>query len=138
MTTVYEEFVKAELAPHLEADETINAVGFLFTQSPREVIRADGLNLMGGGYYFAALASKRILLLAAEMGFFSLKMENKGVSEIAYDDIQSVRVGGFLNQKWIVIVLTNGERINLRLNALATRYASGQKEFIKKLQERFA
>ncbi len=129
----YEEFVHKELAAHLQADERIEHIGFLFVQSLRDVIRSDGLSLIGGGYYFAALTARRMALLAVEMGFFSLKLENKGASEIPYAEIRSLNFGGFLIQKSIAIELKNGKRFDFRLNTLATNYADGQKTFIAAL-----
>ncbi|MBI3161474.1 MAG: hypothetical protein IPG44_21030 [Anaerolineales bacterium] len=129
----YDEFVHRELAPHLTPGEGIALTGFLFTKSLKTVILTNGLSLIGGGYYFAALTRKRMFIIATEMGIVSLKMENKGLSDIPYADIKSVKPSGFLNQKMIAIELKDGATFVFRLNSLATHYASGQKQFIETL-----
>ena len=129
----YDEFVHRELAPHLTPGEGIELTGFLFTKSLKTVILTNGLSLIGGGYYFAALTRKRRCIIATEMGIVSLKMENKGLSDIPYADIKSVKPSGFLNQKMIAIELKDGATFVFRLNSLATHYASGQKQFIETL-----
>ena len=129
----YDEFVHKELAPHLSAGEGIDLTGFLYTKSLRGVVLSNGLSLIGDGYYFAALTPKRMFIIATEMGLASLKMENKGMSEILYTDINSIKPSGFLNQKMIAIELKEGKTLAFRLNTLATHYASGQKKFIETL-----
>lgn len=131
----YDEFVHRELAPHLTPGEGIALTGFLFTKSLKTVILTNGLSLIGGGYYFAALTRKRMFIIATEMGIVSLKMENKGLSDIPYADIKSVKPSGFLNQKMIAIELKDGATFVFRLNSLATHYASGQKQFIGTLMK---
>lgn len=126
----FDEFMHKELAPRLAPGEGIELTGFLYTKSLKAVVLTGGLSLIGDGYYFAALTRKRMFIIATEMGVASLKMENKGVSEIVYADIKSIKPGGFLNQKMIAIELKDGKTLVLRLNTLATHYASGQKQFI--------
>ena len=129
----FDEFIRKELAPHLAPGEGIELTGFLYTKSLRGVVLSGGLSLIGDGYYFAALTRKRMFIIATEMGIASLKMENKGMSEILYTDIKSIKPSGFLNQKMIAIELNDGKTLVFRLNTLATHYASGQKEFIETL-----
>jgi len=129
----FDEFIDKELAPHLAPGEGIELTGFLYTKSLRGVVLSGGLSLIGDGYYFAALTRKRMFIIATEMGIASLKMENKGMSEILYTDIKSIKPSGFLNQKMIAIELNDGKTLVFRLNTLATHYASGQKEFIETL-----
>ncbi|NWF64386.1 MAG: hypothetical protein HXY38_08785 [Chloroflexi bacterium] len=131
----YDEFVHREVSPRLDAGEGIELTGFLFTKSLKAVILTNGLSLIGDGYYFAALTRKRMFIIATEMGIASLKMENKGLSDIPYADMKSIKPSGFLNQKMIAIELKDGKTLVFRLNMLATHYASGQKEFIEKLVE---
>lgn len=129
----YDEFVHQQLAPHLSAGEGIDLTGFLYTKSLRAVVLSGGLSLVGDGYYFAALTRKRMFIIATTMGVVSLNMENKGMSEILYTDIKSIKPSGFLNQKMLAIELNNGKILVFRLNILATHYASGQKQFIETL-----
>ena len=129
----FDEFIHKELAPHLAPGEGIELTGFLYTKSLRGVVLSGGLSLIGDGYYFAALTRKRMFIIATEMGIASLKMENKGMSEILYTDIKSIKPSGFLNQKMIAIELNDDKTLVFRLNTLATHYASGQKEFIETL-----
>lgn len=129
----YDEFVSKELAPLLGPGEGLELTGFLFTQSVRGVIASNGLSLLGGGYFFAALTRRRLFLLATEMGFSSLKMLNKKTTEILLADVNSIKPSGFLNQKMIAIELKDGNVFVFRLNTLATHYASGQKQFIEQL-----
>lgn len=129
----YDEFIHKELAPHLGPGEGIELTGFLYTKSLKLVIITNGLSLMGDGYYFAALTRRRMFIIATEMGFVSLKMENKGLSDIPYSEIKSIKTSGFLNQKMFVIELKDGRSLTFRLNSLATNYASGQKQFIETL-----
>ena len=129
----FDEFIHKELAPHLAPGEGIDLTGFLYTKSLRGVVFSGGLSLIGDGYYFAALTRKRMFIIATEMGIASLKMENKGMSDIPYADIKSIKPSGFLNQKMIAIELNDGKTLVFRLNTLATHYASGQKEFIDTL-----
>lgn len=131
----YDQFVHRELAPHLSAGEGIDLTGFLYTQSLRGVVLSGGLSLIGDGYYFAALTRTRMFIIATAMGIVSLKMENKGLSHIAYADIKSIKPSGFLNQRMIAIELNDGKMLIFRLNTLATHYASGQKQFIETLME---
>lgn len=131
----YDEFIHQELAPHLSAGEGIDLTGFLYTKSLRGVVLSGGLSLVGDGYYFAALTRSRMFIIATEMGVVSLKMENKGMSEILYTDIKSIKPSGFLNQRMIAIELKDGKTLVFRLNTLATHYASGQKQFIETLIE---
>lgn len=131
----YDEFVHKEIAPHLTPGEGIELTGFLFTKSLKAVILTNGLSLIGDGYYFAALTRKRMFIIATEMGIASLKTENKGLSEILFSDIKSIKSSGFLNQKMIAIELKDGKTLVFRLNTLATHYASGQKQFIEALQQ---
>jgi hypothetical protein len=131
----YDEFVQKELAPHLSAGEGVDLTGFLYTKSLRGVVLSNGLSLIGDGYFFAALTPKRMFIIATEMGLASLKMENKGLSDIPYTDIKSIKPSGFLNQKMIAIELKDGKTLVFRLNTLATHYASGQKQFIETLIE---
>ena len=131
----FDEFIHKELAPHLTPGEGIELTGFLFTKSLKAVVLSRGLSLVGDGYYFAALTRKRMFIIATSMGFASLNMENKGLSDIPYADIKSIKPSGFLNQKMIAIELNDGKTLVFRLNTLATHYASGQKEFIEKLVE---
>ena len=129
----FDEFVHKELAPHLSAGEGIDLTGFLYTKSLRGVVLSGGLSLVGDGYYFAALTRRRMFIIATEMGIASLKMENKGLSDIPYADIKSIKPSGFLNQRMIAIELKDGKTLVFRLNTLATHYASGQKQFIETL-----
>lgn len=129
----FDEFVHKELAPHLSAGEGIDLTGFLYTKSLRSVVLSSGLSLVGDGYYFAALTRKRMFIIATEMGIASLKMENKGMSDVAYTDIKSIKPSGFFNQRMIAIELIDNKTLVFRLNTLATHYASGQKQFIETL-----
>lgn len=129
----FDEFVHKELAPHLSAGEGIDLTGFLYTKSLRGVVLSGGLSLVGDGYYFAALTRRRMFIIATEMGIASLKMENKGMNDIPYADIKSIKPSGFLNQRMIAIELKDGKTLVFRLNTLATHYASGQKQFIETL-----
>ena len=129
----FDEFVHKELAPHLSAGEGIDLTGFLYTKSLRGVVLSGGLSLVGDGYYFAALTRRRMFIIATEMGIASLKMENKGMNDIPYADIKSIKPSGFLNQRMIAIELKDGKTLIFRLNTLATHYASGQKQFIETL-----
>jgi hypothetical protein len=129
----FDEFIYQELASHLSAGEGIELTGFLYTKSLRSVVLSGGLSLVGDGYYFAALTRRRMFIIATEMGIASLKMENKGLSDIPYADIKSIKPSGFLNQKMIAIELKDGKSPVFRLNTLATHYASGQKQFIETL-----
>lgn len=131
----YDEFVHKELAPHLSAGEGIELTGFLYTKSLRAVVLTGGLSLVGDGYYFATLTRRRMFIIATTMGVVSLNMENKGMSEILYTDIKSIKPSGFLNQKMIAIELNDGKTLVFRLNTLATIFASGQKQFIETLIE---
>ena len=131
----YDEFVHKELAPHLSAGEGIELTGFLYTKSLRAVVLTGGLSLVGDGYYFAALARRRMFIIATTMGVVSLNMENKGMSEILYTDVKSIKPSGFLNQKMLAIELKDGKTLVFRLNTLATNFASGQKQFIETLIE---
>ena len=131
----YDEFVHKELAPHLSAGEGIELTGFLYTKSLRAVVLTGGLSLVGDGYYFAALTRRRMFIIATSMGVVSLNMENKGMSEILYTDIKSIKPSGFLNQKMLAIELNDGKTLVFRLNTLATNFASGQKQFIETLIE---
>lgn len=130
--TKCDQFIHDELKSCLQADETINTTGFLFTKSLGLVALAGPLALAGSGYFFAALTPRRLFLIKTRMGFFSLKMANEGVVEIPYADIKSVERGGALNQKTITISLKDGAVLKYRLNTIA-RYTSGQKEFIEAL-----
>ena len=129
----FDEFIHQELAPHLSAGEGIDLTGFLYTKSLRGVVLSGGLSLVGDGYYFAALTRRRMFIIATEMGIASLKMENKGMNDIPYADIKSIKPSGFLNQRMIAIELKDGKTLVFRLNTLATHYASGQKQFIETL-----
>jgi hypothetical protein len=129
----FDEFVHKELAPHLSAGEGIDLTGFLYTKSLKAIVLSRGLSLVGDGYYFAALTRKRMFIIATSMGFASLNMENKGLSDIPYTDIKSIKPSGFLNQRMIAIELKDGKTLVFRLNTLATHYASGQKQFIETL-----
>ena len=129
----FDEFVHKELASHLSAGEGIDLTGFLYTKSLRGVVLSGGLSLVGDGYYFAALTRRRMFIIATEMGIASLKMENKGMNDIPYTDIKSIKSSGFLNQRMIAIELKDGKTLVFRLNMLATHYASGQKQFIETL-----
>lgn len=131
----YDEFVHKELAPHLSAGVGIELTGFLYTKSLRAVVLTGGLSLVGDGYYFAALTRRRMFIIATTMGIVSLNMENKGMSEILYTDIKSIKPSGFLNQKMLAIELNDGKTLVFRLNTLATNFASGQKQFIETLIE---
>lgn len=131
----YDEFIHREISPHLGPGEGIELTGFLYTKSLRGVVLSGGLSLIGDGYYFAALTRERMFIIATEMGIASLKMENKGLSDIPYSDIKSIKPGGFLVQRMIALELRDGEPLVFRLNTLATHYASGQKQFIEKLVE---
>ena len=129
----FDEFIHKELAPHLGPGEGIELTGFLYTKSLKLSIITHGLSLMGDGYFFAALTRRRMFLIPTEMGAVSLKMMNKGLGEIPYTDIKSIKPSGFLNQKMIAIELKDGKVLTFRLNTLATHYASGQKQFIESL-----
>lgn len=129
----FDEFIHKELAPHLGPGEGIELTGFLYTKSLKQVVVSGGLSLMGDGYFFAALTRRRMFVIATEMGFASLNMVNKGLGEILYSDIKSIKPSGFFNQKMIVIQLKDGKVLTFRLNSLATHYASGQKQFIDTL-----
>jgi len=129
----FDEFIHKELAPHLGPGEGIELTGFLYTKSLKQVVVSGGLSLMGDGYFFAALTRRRMFVIATEMGFASLNMVNKGLGEILYSDIKSIKPSGFFNQKMIAIQLKAGKVLTFRLNSLATHYASGQKQFIDTL-----
>ncbi|GAB4499743.1 MAG: hypothetical protein OHK003_16890 [Anaerolineales bacterium] len=129
----FDEFIHKELAPHLGPGEGIDLTGFLYTKSLSRVVLSGGLSLIGDGYFFAALTQKRMFIIVTEMGLSSLKMENKGLSDIPYSEIKSIKPSGFLNQKMIAIELKDGRTLVFRLNTLATHYASGQKQFIDTL-----
>lgn len=131
----FDEFIHKELAPHLGPGEGVDLTGFLYTKSLSGVVLSGGLSLVGDGYFFAALTRRRMFIIATEMGIASLKMENKGMSDIPYSDIKSIKPSGFLNQKMIAIELKDGKSLVFRLNTLATNYASGQKQFVEKLIE---
>jgi hypothetical protein len=129
----YDEFIHKELASHLTPGEAIEVTGFLFTKSLTSSVVSHGLSLIGDGYFFAALTRKHMFLIATKMGVVSLKMLNKELGEIPYTDIKSIKASGFLNQKMITLELNDGRTLVFRLNALATHYASGQKQFIQSL-----
>lgn len=129
----FDEFIHKELAPQLGPGEGIELTGFLYTKSLKQVVVSGGLSLMGDGYFFAALTRRRMFVIATEMGFASLNMVNKGLGEILYSDIKSIKPSGFFNQKMIAIQLKAGKVLTFRLNSLATHYASGQKQFIDTL-----
>ncbi|MBI3168442.1 MAG: hypothetical protein HYZ22_08195 [Chloroflexi bacterium] len=131
----FDEFIHKELAPRLDAGEGIELTGFLYTKSLSRVVLSGGLSLIGDGYFFAALTRKRMFIIATEMGVASLKMENKGLNDIPYLDIKSIKPSGFLNQKMIALELKDGKTLTFRLNTLATHYASGQKQFIETLMQ---
>ena len=76
-----------------------------------------------------------MFIIATTMGVVSLNMENKGMSEILYTDVKSIKPSGFLNQKMLAIELNDGKTLVFRLNTLATNFASGQKQFIETLIE---
>jgi len=129
----YDEFVHNELAALLGPGEGLELTGFLFTKRLKDIVASGGTELMGDGYFFAALTRRRLFLIATEMGFSSLNMVNKKTSEIPLADIKSIKPSGFLNQKMIAIELKEGKVLVFRLNSLATHYASGQKQFIETL-----
>ncbi|NOH01348.1 MAG: hypothetical protein HND47_04930 [Chloroflexi bacterium] len=129
----FDEFIHKELAPHLGPGERIEQTGFLYTKPLKQVVVSGGLSLMGDGYFFAALTRRRMFVIATEMGFASLKMMNKELGEILYADIESIKPGGFLNQKMFTLELKDGRMLVFRLNTLAAHYASGQKRFIETL-----
>ena len=129
----FDEFIHKEVAPLLSAGEGIEITGFLYAKSLKQVLVSGGLSLMGDGYFFAALTHRRMFVIATEMRFASLNMVNKGLGEILFSDIKSVKPSGFLNQKMIAIELKDGRALVFRLNSLATHYASGQKLFIEAL-----
>lgn len=129
----YDQFVHDELAPLLGPGEGIELTGFLYTKSFKRIVVSGGLELMGDGYFFAALTRRRLFLIATEMSLTSLQMVNKKTSEISLADIKSIKPSGFLNQKMIAIELKEGKTLTFRLNSLATHYAAGQKQFIETL-----
>lgn len=131
----YDEFVHNELAPLLGPGEGLELTGFLYTKSLKRIVASGGLELMGDGYFFAALTRRRLFLIATEMGFSSLKMMNIKTSEVALADIKSIKPSGFFNQKMIAIELKEGKTLVFRLNSLATHYAAGQKQFIETLMQ---
>jgi hypothetical protein len=130
--TKIDQFIHSELKPKLQASETIITTGFLFTKSLGLVGLVGPLALAGSGYFFAALAPRRLFLIKTSMGLFSLKMVNDGVIELPYAAIKSITRSGALNQRNITISLKDGAELKYRLNTIA-RYTSGQKEFIDTL-----
>lgn len=131
----YDEFVQKELASKLRPSEAIETTGFLFTKSLALAATLGARTLGGSGYFFAALTRNHLFLIATEMGGSSLKMVNHGIAEYPLTDIQSIKPGGFLNQKSLTITMKDGSAHMFSLNTLATHYASGQKKFIESLVE---
>jgi hypothetical protein len=129
----YDQFIHMELSSHLSAGEKIESTAFLFNKSLGKIIALGPLSLIGEGYFFAALTRQHLFLIGTEMGIFSLKMMNKGLTKISYHEIKSLKTSGFLNQQAISFEMKDGKFFTLRLNSLATHYASGQKQFIQSL-----
>lgn len=129
----YDQFIHKELSSQLDHDEKIECSGFLFNKSLGKIIALGPLSLIGDGYFFAALTRQHLFLISTEMGVFSLKTINKGLARISYGQIKSIKTSGFLNQQAITLEMADGKVFTLRLNSLASHYASGQKQFIQSL-----
>jgi hypothetical protein len=136
MTTMtkYEQYTYDQLKPTLENGETIQTTAFLFNKSLMGMVLLGALSMLGSGYFFAAATDRRLLLIKTKMGFISLKMENNGVTEIPYSNIEAVEPGGALNQKTVTINTKDGSKLKFRLNTLA-KFMSGQKKFLDDLPQ---
>jgi hypothetical protein len=129
----YEQFIQQETKQLLKPDENIKAMGFLYNKSLLGMVMFGAISFMGNGYFFAVVTKYQLILIETEMGVSALKTVNNRTLQIYYDQIKSIKVGGFLNQKTIEISSKTGETIKFRLNTLA-RFVLGQKHFIKALQ----
>lgn len=129
----YDQFIHKELSSQPGDDEKIECTGFLFNKSLGKIIALGALSLIGDGYFFAALTRQHLFLISTEMGIFSLKTMNKGLAKISYGEIKSIKTSRFLNQQAITLEMTDGKDLTLRLNSLASHYASGQKQFVQSL-----
>ena len=132
--TKYEQYTYDQLKPMLESGETIQTTAFLFNKSLMGMVLLGALAMLGSGYFFAAGTDRRLLLIKTKMGFISLKMENNGVTEIPYSNIETVEPGGALNQKTVAITTKDGSKLKFRLNTIA-KCMSGQKTFLDQLPQ---
>ena len=132
--TKYEQFTHDQLKSELENGETIQVTAFLFNKSLVGMALLGALAMLGGGYFFAAGTDRRLFLIKTRMGFFSLKSENLGITQIPYGNIQSIEPGGAMNQKTITINTKDGSKLKLRLNTLA-KFMSGQKQILERLPQ---
>jgi hypothetical protein len=130
----YENFIRQEVQQLLKPDETIESLGFIYNKSLLGMVMFGIISFMGDGYFFAAATTHQLILIQTEMGFSALKTVNKNLIQIPYSQIETIKVGGFLNQKTILLRLKTGKKMRFRLNTLAN-FLPGQKQFIKKLQD---
>jgi hypothetical protein len=132
--TKYEQFTHDQLKGELENGESIQVTAFLFNKSLIGMALVGALAALGGGYFFAAGTDRNLYLIQTRMGFFSLKMQNNGITKIPYSNIESIEPGGAMNQKTITINTKDGSKLKLRLNTLA-KFMSGQKQILERLPQ---
>jgi hypothetical protein len=129
----YEQFIQQEIQSVLKPNDSVEALGFLYNKSLLGMVMFGIISFAGDGYFFAVATQQQLLLIETEMGFSALKTVNKKLTQVPYDQIEAIKIGGFFNQKTIMLKLKTGKAMRFRLNVLAS-FVPGQKRFINKLQ----
>ncbi len=121
------QFINEELTGKLEADESIELTGFIYT-GPGMLVRVLSrlsFGLLGffllnsrSRVFYAAATNRRILLIETEQGWFSSGMSSKGIHTIGYKKVKDVEDSSFLNHRKIKLHRTDGLVATLRANLL--------------------
>ncbi len=129
--TKYDQFIHEELRGILEPGEPVVRAALVW-RGPSALVTVllfGAIGMLLWRHYCAVATDRRIILIRIKMGFISLRRVNFGVESIFYEQVESLRPYGFLNQKSLGLRTNDGRRDRLRLQT-AQRAVTGSGEFI--------
>ncbi len=80
-------------------------------------------------HYYAVLTDRRLILIQTGMGFFSPKMENRGVTSFDLANVKGTSAGGIANNRSFTLEMADGTSETFRI-APWSKAMSGQSRFL--------
>ncbi|MCA9606468.1 MAG: hypothetical protein KC619_12770 [Myxococcales bacterium] len=128
--TERDQFIQAQVQGMLQPGETIRNMAFVQrTPSIFVMMLCYWAYFFMTKSYYAALTDRRIILIQTSMGLFRPKIANNGTDQIDLSTVQSVSLGGFLNNRTIDFKKKDGSTEFLRI-APWFKLCSGQGKFM--------
>lgn len=133
--TDHDTYIHGEVVRMLEPGEQIKWTAYMMKAPPlwAQILFAGLIILFFFKYFLVAVTNKRIILIRTKNTWVKPKMINLGTEEIRWDDVKSVGVGGFANNRTIDFHLNDGNTRTMRL-APWVKFVSGQQSFFEFLK----